>query len=453
MHTKEAKGIQIRLLNYGIIIISLVLYAVLIYETVNISVRYQFLSETTQDYISCEKNAALLDTASDYLTEQVRLCVVNQDVSYMNAYFEEINETKRRNQALENLQQHHMEDEIYEALQKALECSDALTQREIYAMKLVAVACQHEESELPQEIREMELDAQDLMLTSEEMLDKAQTLVFDEEYQAAKAQIANYISQASEPILEETQQEQIASAQELKTAVTNDRLLLSVLLIVNIATFTGIILLVIRPLQRYVQCIKNGKRLKVAGTYEFQYLALTYNDICEKNAAYEAVLKRKAERDALTGILNRGAFEQITGLLKDGSGPIALLLVDIDEFKTINDTYGHNMGDRVLKRVAQLLDDTFRAMDYIARIGGDEFTVIMNGVTRQQCAMIRKKADEMNAVLTHPEDDLPSVSLSIGVAFSEQNYSQELFEHADHALYRVKGHGRCGCSFYKSEER
>jgi diguanylate cyclase (GGDEF)-like protein len=416
------------------------------------AVRYKFLTESTQDYISCQEDAAQLTEASDYLTEQVRLYVVNMDPAYMNAYFDELNTEKRRNHALEDLQQHHSDDEIYTALRNALDCSDELTKIEMYAMKLVSVANQYDTGTLPEEVRETELDAADTVLTAEEMLEKARTLVFDETYQEAKAQIQDYVSQVSEPILAETQQNQITSAEELKTAIAHDRVYLSLLLIVNIITFIVIILCVIRPLENYIRCIKSGKQLEAKGVYEFRYLARTYNDIGEKNAAYEATLKQKAEHDALTGILNRGAFDQITACLSKESDAIALLLVDVDQFKSINDTYGHEVGDSVLQKVANTLKETFRSSDYIARFGGDEFAIIMNGTTQEQRLVIREKVDAVNWNLAHPEDGLPPVSLSIGIAFSARNYSQELFEHADAALYQVKEHGRCSCEFYDASK-
>lgn len=159
-------------------------------------------------------------------------------------------------------------------------------------------------------------------------------------------------------------------------------------------------------------------------------------------------LRRKAEMDPLTGVLNRGAFENMRTKLEEAPGPLALMIIDVDRFKEVNDTYGHEVGDKVLKKVADVIKNTFRSQDCVARIGGDEFVVILAGGMEKIKPVIRMKADSMNEKLAFPEDGLPRISLSIGVALSPHGFSQELYGMADDALYRVKAHGRCGYCFY-----
>lgn len=75
----------------------------------------------------------------------------------------------------------------------------------------------------------------------------------------------------------------------------------------------------------------------------------------------------------LTELLNRGSYERILNIYETGERPFALILIDVDTFKSVNDTYGHAMGDTILQKVATLLKRTFRSIDYVCRIGGDEF--------------------------------------------------------------------------------
>ena len=189
--------------------------------------------------------------------------------------------------------------------------------------------------------------------------------------------------------------------------------------------------------------------LEIAGSYEFKYLALTYNDIYEVNIANEAMLRHKAEHDPLTGVINRGGFDQMSQLLKVQKSPMALLLIDVDKFKQVNDNYGHEMGDQVLKKVAGLLRDSFRSNDHVARLGGDEFAVIMVDGTPEQEDLIREKISHINSILKNPEEGCPEVSLSVGVAFSKAGFTDDLYRNSDSALYQVKEHGRCGCDFYR----
>ena len=146
-------------------------------------------------------------------------------------------------------------------------------------------------------------------------------------------------------------------------------------------------------------------------------------------------------------LLNRRSFDQILSLYEKDRSSFALILADVDVFKQINDTCGHDTGNRILKRVAALLHTTFRSTDYVCRIGGDEFAVIMVDMSRELYYTITDKIAEINGLLAVPEDGLPAVSLSAGVAFSDENgFRGSLFRAADSALYTVKAHGRCGCS-------
>jgi diguanylate cyclase (GGDEF)-like protein len=129
---------------------------------------------------------------------------------------------------------------------------------------------------------------------------------------------------------------------------------------------------------------------------------------------------------------------------------MALLIVDVDKFKQVNDTYGHAVGDRVLKRVAEVLKHSFRSVDIICRFGGDEFVVVMTRANSSMKQLVTNKIDTANDILLNPKDDLPPISLSVGVAFSDrENPKGDIFKDADAALYQVKESGRSGIAFYE----
>ena len=127
----------------------------------------------------------------------------------------------------------------------------------------------------------------------------------------------------------------------------------------------------------------------------------------------------------------------------------ALILVDVDIFKSVNDTYGHAVGDEILKKVSRLLKDAFRSIDYVCRIGGDEFAVVMVDVTSNLQYTVEDKITSINKELAKVEENLPEISLIVGVAFSDrENPGESIFKDADKALYYVKEHGKSGCGFY-----
>ncbi len=203
---------------------------------------------------------------------------------------------------------------------------------------------------------------------------------------------------------------------------------------------------IVHPLLEYNESIHHGVIAPIHGVAELRTLAETYNSIYEENEEREILMKHQAEHDSLTELLNRRSFDQILSLYEKDRSSFALILADVDVFKQINDTCGHDTGDRILKRVAALLHTTFRSTDYVCRIAGDEFAVIMVDMSRELYYTITDKIAEINGQLAVPEDGLPAVSLSAGVAFSDENgFCGSLFRAADSALYTAKAHGRCGC--------
>ncbi len=451
---KPIKALSIRTLNMSMIVLSCVLYILLIAATVHCSVKYNAMLTATDSYIECQEYAAMVQEASDYLTEQVRFYVVTAEPEYADNYFEEVNTTKRREKALECLPKEKVSEKTRNFLQTALNESNELMEKEIYAMKLTALAKGADLESLPQEVQKAEISEKDRDLDSEEMMEYARNLVLDFSYQEEKKEIKDNIDYFLGEVVDATQTDQQESVSHLTRTMTEQKIFISILFISNIATFILIIHLIVKPLQIYVKCIREDKRMEITGAYEFQYLALTYNDIYEINAVNEAMLRHSAEHDALTGLMNREGFEKMRQHLKVTAKPLALLLVDVDKFKSINDGYGHEVGDRVLKKIADLLAENFRATDYPARIGGDEFAVIMTdaGPEREVRPIIEKKIQSMNQILTDPTDGLPKVSLSVGVAFSKNGFTDNLYALTDSVLYEVKEHGRCGCRFYEESE-
>lgn len=117
--------------------------------------------------------------------------------------------------------------------------------------------------------------------------------------------------------------------------------------------------LVVQPLVSYNESIKLGEIFPVIGAAELQNLAETYNKVYQENQETQKIIRHQAEHDSMTDLLNRGAFEKILNIYENGEPNFALILVDVDTFKSVNDTHGHAMGDKILKKVSKLLKDAF----------------------------------------------------------------------------------------------
>ena len=159
----------------------------------------------------------------------------------------------------------------------------------------------------------------------------------------------------------------------------------------------------------------------------------------------EFALKTKAETDSLTGLLNRESFllEFSVQLQKSAlSGvPVSLLMMDLDKFKSINDTYGHNTGDRVLSAYADLLRKVLRNEDIVARLGGDEFVALLPGIAKREAIEIANRILLYAKGKHVPNETGTSIPLvvSIGVCDNAGNATADvILECADQAMYQAK---------------
>jgi diguanylate cyclase (GGDEF)-like protein len=368
---------------------------------------------------------------------------------YAQNYFSELYTNQRREQALEALEQRQPEAVENAQLQMALEKSNDLAQTELYAIELVALA---QGDDFSGDGLDVTIDPTDQALSAQEKIALAQSLVFSAEYEQAKEEISDCIGLFLSAITQETYGAQGQAAGALDRITWLQRLGVALLFCISAITFGTIYFGIIRPLGRYGKAIQANTVLEEGGFYEFRFLAKTYNDMYRANVANRKLLRHEAEHDPLTGILNRGAFEKQRQLLRDQPEPMAFLLLDVDQFKGVNDTYGHEIGDRVLQKVSYLLQAGFRSNDLVARLGGDEFGVIMRKATPANRSVIVEKIDAFNRILQQPDNHLPPATLTVGVAFSDDGFHDELFQQADQALYQRKAHGRCGCEFYKGTE-
>ena len=183
------------------------------------------------------------------------------------------------------------------------------------------------------------------------------------------------------------------------------------------------------------------------GAVVFGYIGMCLYTLVRLTTHSEKVLTDRASVDKLTGLYNRAGYDRILAEMDLHSA--ILLLFDTDKFKAVNDTYGHETGDRVLVSISRAIRQNFRSEDRVCRIGGDEFVVLMLNVEGDQRDLIRRKVNRINRELAHPEGKLPIVSLSVGVAFGADEPDVEtLFAHADEALYKVKQAGGRDCIFY-----
>ncbi|MBQ9973770.1 MAG: diguanylate cyclase [Oscillospiraceae bacterium] len=208
---------------------------------------------------------------------------------------------------------------------------------------------------------------------------------------------------------------------------------------------------------KYVWCRIHARLQQDENTHTNRIVGIIY-DIDEYKQTALA-LKERAERDALTKLLNKASTQQlVTEYLntRDAQELSALLLLDLDNFKTINDTYGHLYGDAVLSQIGSNLRRLFRSQDIIGRIGGDEFLIFLKDIptadlVADRCTLLLNTFRELFERLC---PDL-NVSCSIGAALAPTHGSvwSDLFQRADEALYLAKGKGKDQYKLYNARDK
>lgn len=162
---------------------------------------------------------------------------------------------------------------------------------------------------------------------------------------------------------------------------------------------------------------------------------------------YKAALQQ-AMRDTLTGALNRAAFdtmlEKEIDIVKRHNNPLSLLVLDIDHFKKINDTFGHAMGDNALRAMVNRINEKIRSSDILFRYGGEEFTIVLSNTDSDGALLLAGRIREAIEEMIYINDDvMMHFTVSIGVAtLADEESGTSLFDRADKVLYDAKRAGR-----------
>lgn len=397
-----------------------------------INSKFEQVQTSITSFMVCEQASESIKSISSYMTERAQLYVMTHELKYAEDYIHEKFINKGRENAILRLMEVSNPNDVgYQRLQIAMEQSESLSSLEVYAMRLAAEAAG--EQKLPRQLAEIEIRPTDYRDNSMEWQELAQQTIFGEGYLIYKTRVnGNCLTTITE--IEKDVKDQIVEQQKSLQRYLSLSNFLNIALVVVFALFFFIlIMLVLRPLKSFVQSIKNKERLNVMGSSEMVYLAETYNDV--------------HEYDALTKILNRRAFSEICERSEQDGEAVAFMLVDLDDFKMVNDTYGHAKGDEVLQTVAKYLKLAFRKDDYVARIGGDEFAVIIPNFTKEYSVTAVEKIRSVNDKLASLSG-YEKISLSAGIAFSRKGYSKQLYENADRALYNVKNSGKKGVAVW-----
>ena len=447
LQQKQNDGISLRTIHICLLIGAAIMAALMLYATVRLSTNFSHITQASEQQIELRKAARELMDASDYMSECVQRFTVHGDRRFMDDYFREVFEDNRREAAIRTMSRGNGTEKALSHLQRAMTASLQLMKREYYAMRLVIEAQGF--TDYPEVLGNITLSPEDQALTEGEKMSRAVELVQSDEYYSQK----NIIRKNMRDSLDEL--ERMAydkDAQMLGTFQKEMGFVRIVILLQTVSIFFMVWLtahLGIHPILNAIEQIKADSTIPEVGANEFRYLARAYNKMYE---VYKNSLERlnfKASHDELTGAYNRAGYDLLLSSIDLST--TYMLLFDVDNFKSINDEYGHETGDKVLVKLVQILKSNFRSDDYICRIGGDEFVVFMVHAGKTQRNLIENKIHTVLKKLADTEDGLPRVSVSVGITHgSDAADSENLFNLTDKAMYQAKQNGKRGYAFHKA---
>ena len=445
MKDKTEHGISLRSIHVVLIVVMIVMSGIVIYSTYRLTSTFLSLVSATEENSELEKAAHELMDASDYLTEQVQRFTINGDRRFMDQYFTEAFESNRREQALSKMNVDEDTQAALKQLQEAMDNSVSLMDQEYYAMRLVVEA--KGIADHPDILDTVKLSDEDAALSSEDKIRRATELVLNDDYYEQKDRIRHDMRESLEEVDKLMKNAKDTELARLRRELNFVRIVIviqviSIFILVRLTSILGI-----DPVLKAVDRIKEDNPIPEMGANEFRYLAQAYNKMYSKYRTSLERLNYQASHDELTGAYNRAGYDLLLSSIDHES--TIMMLIDVDNFKTINDTYGHETGDRVLIKVVQVLNSIFRDDDCICRIGGDEFVVFMVHSSRIQRPLIETKIHQINVELENTDDGLPPISISVGIVNGRDVKDAEtMFEKTDAAMYESKKQGKHTYTFY-----
>ena len=444
----QARGISLKLVGWLISIFAIIFSGLLVVSLQLISYEDDVVNKTYRNFLELQEASNDVQLASDYLTAEVRLFVVNADPKYMDAYFEEANITKRREKALETIHElsenTSKHEEIHGNIAAAVEESMNLMNLEYFAMKLICV-----QYDIPYDRYQVIANVDISNVAPEDRRDEALNAVLGQEYMRSKTIITNHVDAAIDVIKDLMQDSVDKSVSDLHGLITFQTIVIITFVVFTATTIIFMHVFIIAPMNTTINSLLKNEEVHVYSNREFNYMADTYNKIRAQNESVKEKLRYEAEHDRLTGLYNRSGYDSIYRRMK--LNRTIYILLDIDKFKQVNDERGHEIGDKVLVRTASILSKYFNDENaYVFRIGGDEFSILIEQPETNMEEELIQRCKKINEVSSNVKGIIPGVTFSIGIAYGEEDDTTDtLFKKADDALYRVKKAGRHNVDIYE----
>lgn len=443
---RKKRGISIKAINVWFVVIIILFSCGALAANYLIEKKYNEAAVLQKTMMACNDAANTLQSESDELTMCVINYVDNAAEKSMWQYYTII-DNKLREKEIKKAEKYNVD---CTALREALKLSDELAEREAHAFKLVSMANKTLET-APIQVKNYVLPQDEETLSAKEKETLAKRLIHSSTYNIYKRAIYQKIDVFQKEILAQTEENLMNETEVVARYLYYLRFiaLFGVFMVIHMSVVLYRKVTVV--LSKYIKSMSENRYVEESGTQELKYLGRVFNSGLALQNERQEELRLEAEADALTRAASRRATENFMRkklAQKDMCG--AFVFVDADNFKAVNDTYGHNAGDALLKQLVREMTNIFGVKDFIGRIGGDEFAVWLEGVTPENVQAVCNKIDGIKAKHRLPNGEEIAVYVSAGLTFCKPGDSYDaVSKRADAALYQKKRSGKHGCAVYK----
>lgn len=396
--------------------------------------------------------------SSDILTNAITHFVVTLDKSYVDVYLEEITVADSRGESIRKLDSLQISKEEKECLSKAKVYSDKLAEQELWAIKLIFAS--QGIKDYTQELASVKLSDEELALSPEKMIEAAKDSIFSQNYAQQKIAILNEIEQFQNLHFHHMQETTDEASAKINVTFRYLIILVIILLLCLFALFVMLYFKIISPVISYTQklsCYDDFTQTKdfslsPIGSNETKILGSSFNQVMILLRQEQEKLRQLAEIEGMTGLYNRGTVEALMRQEIKTVKSYALIILDIDNLKQINDMHGHAVGDIAIKEVAEILKSHFQDNSIVGRFGGDEFIVFLPDAKKElelvhSLDSLKKKINSIKIT------DHVTLSCSMGISLAiNQDDFNIVYKQADMALYKAKRNRKNTFVFYSQEE-
>ena len=432
--SKKIGGIRVGHMNIILITAGLIVALLMVLSMYQTSDSFTQIVDVTDDYLTTQSTAGMLSDMAGRLAEQSIAFVQGGGPDLTHAWNGQYSSIIAQVDEYEKEVSNTMEDEF---LGNAILAFRANTDAELKAMRLAADSLPMWPDAFPEILQKTELTEEEASLSPEEKKAAAMALLTSEAFQVNQDLIPEAVDSSHRISSEKGQIRAKQTTEKVRSIIRREKILIFLFVAIAFLALLFNRSLIISPIQKSVDNLDRREQIPERGSYEVRHLARVYNDILKDNEQKRQALSYTATHDALTGLYNRAAFDKAYKMYENDT--IGIVVADIDHFKGYNDNFGHDVGDRVLRAVADKLREYFRSDDHISRIGGDEFCIIMPNTKHSIAEKLTEKIREINKDLAAAEDGMPSVTISAGFAFWDRpNPESTLFKDADKMLLEIK---------------